>query len=454
MSRPHDPAPPQPNGSNGSKSTDTVVFVDLKHSRVPPAPFLGTCRNITDFREEQRLGEGTYGEVFRITDRVAAAAAAAALAASHAASSAPATSTTGSTSSAAASPIAPPPPSSSVSVATPSGATTARSTTAGPRYRRSTGHEFAVKRIRIDPTAGDGDGFSVPAYREIALLHELDHENVIALEDVVVGGPSDHIFMVMELCERDLAKILDQIPTVLPDAVVKNMTFQFLRGIQYLHAQMVIHRDLKLANLLLNRHGVLKIADFGLARRYPFPIVPMTPKVVTLWYRAPELLLGATTYSTAVDMWSTGCVFGELLLKQPIMPGKEEVEQLHLIFRLLGLPSSLQWPTWRDLPNAHLINDSEYSGPPAIHARYANVSQLARDLLSRLLWYNPDVRFTATEALNHRYFATGGRPPAEAFRPDDLLAFEPLAAILKQAQSGQRVSRVSHGASKRKHEEM
>lgn len=152
------------------------------------------------------------------------------------------------------------------------------------------------------------------------------------------------IFLVMGYCEQDLASLLENMPTPFSEAQVKCIVLQVLRGLQYLHQNFIIHRDLKVSNLLMTDKGCVKTADFGLARAYGIPVKPMTPKVVTLWYRAPELLLGTTTQTTSIDMWAMGCVLAELLAHKPLLPGTSEIHQVDLIVQLLGTPSENIWP--------------------------------------------------------------------------------------------------------------
>ncbi|KAJ8949957.1 hypothetical protein NQ318_002364 [Aromia moschata] len=161
---------------------------------------------------------------------------------------------------------------------------------------------------------------------------------------------SKNIFLAMEYCEQDLASLLDNMQAPFTESQVKCIMLQVLRGLRYLHHNFVVHRDLKVSNLLMTDKGCVKIADFGLARWFGVPLKPMTPHVVTLWYRAPELLLQAPTQTTSVDMWAAGCILGELLGHKPLLPGRSEIQQLELIVDLLGTPSDAIWPGFSELP--------------------------------------------------------------------------------------------------------
>lgn len=181
--------------------------------------------------------------------------------------------------------------------------------------------------------------------------------------------------------------------------------YQLLKGIAYCHEKLVLHRDLKPQNLLINRKGELKIADFGLARSFGAPVRSYSPEVVTLWYRSPDVLLGSPYYSTSVDLWSIGCIFAEMVLKRPLFPGSDTKDQLHRIQRVLGKPTLLNWPG--------LAEYAEYSEPSFwLEDRVPlNLSKVVPgldangiDLLSRFLRYAPDMRISAEEALLHPYF--------------------------------------------------
>lgn len=201
---------------------------------------------------------------------------------------------------------------------------------------------------------------------------------------------------------------------------VKTLLHQLVSGVSYLHDHWILHRDLKTSNLLLNNRGQLKIADFGMARYVGDPPPKLTQLVVTLWYRAPELLLGATTYGQAVDMWSVGCILGELLTREPLLQGKNEVEELSKIFELCGIPTEESWPSFRRLPNARslrLPKDNPQMAGSVIRAKFPLLTTAGVALLNGLLALNPDRRLSAGDVLAHEYFRQDPKPKQEAMFP-------------------------------------
>ncbi|XP_012968751.1 cyclin-dependent kinase 3 isoform X2 [Mesocricetus auratus] len=265
---------------------------------------------------------------------------------------------------------------------------------------KATGQLVALKKIRLD---AETEGVPSTAIREISLLKELKHPNIVKLLDVV--HREKKLYLVFEFLTQDLKKHMDSTPTSeLPLHVVKSYLSQLLQGLDFCHCHRVIHRDLKPQNLLINEFGAIKLADFGLARAFGVPMRTYTHEVVTLWYRAPEILLGSKFYSTAVDVWSIGCIFAEMVTGKPLFPGDSEIDQLFRIFRTLGTPSEATWPGVSQLP------DFQGSFPRWTRRRLEEIvpslGPEGKDLLLHLLQYDPSQRISAKTALAHPYFST------------------------------------------------
>ncbi|KAJ1668700.1 hypothetical protein IW140_002011 [Coemansia sp. RSA 1813] len=267
---------------------------------------------------------------------------------------------------------------------------------------KTTKRLVALKRMRVN-VSDSSQGLPLSSFREIALLKGLKHQNIVNVIEIAVGHSIDSIFMVMEYCDYDLGSLLDNMKTPFTESEVKGLLHQLLRGLEYCHNNYIIHRDLKPPNALLTRSGELKIADFGLARLFHEPRRPMTPQVATLWYRAPELILGSSEYTKAIDLWSVGCIFGELLIHKPFMPGRNEQEQMELIVDMIGAPNGRIWPGYRQLPLAPDMRLPEN--------KYNNLKRVVRDvsdqtilLLNSFITYDPRKRITVQAALDHPYF--------------------------------------------------
>jgi len=283
------------------------------------------------------------------------------------------------------------------------------------RDKRS-GEVKALKKVKMEK---EREGFPMTSLREINILLSFKHPNIVNVSEVVVGNSLDSIFMVMEFMEHDLKALMDSMRHPFTVAEVKCLMRQLLSGMAYLHDNWVLHRDLKTSNILYSNTGELKICDFGLARQYGSPLQPYSPLVVTLWYRAPELLLGARKYSTAVDMWSLGCIMAELLAKKPLLKGQTEIDQVDKMFKLFGTPTEAIWPGLNDLPNTKRIkfNNQPYNKlrqefPAMSSGGRPALSNQGFHLLSQLLLYDPEKRISAADALNHPWF-TEFPPPKE-----------------------------------------
>eukprot|EP00590_Aulacoseira_subarctica_P007828 CAMPEP_0172424100 /NCGR_PEP_ID=MMETSP1064-20121228/21238_1 /TAXON_ID=202472 /ORGANISM="Aulacoseira subarctica , Strain CCAP 1002/5" /LENGTH=367 /DNA_ID=CAMNT_0013165859 /DNA_START=37 /DNA_END=1137 /DNA_ORIENTATION=- len=254
------------------------------------------------------------------------------------------------------------------------------------------------------------EGFPVIALREVQALLDLSHECIVSVREVVVGNNFDKVFMVMPYLEMDLrgAMELDK-DSPFPHSTVKIMLRQILAAVGHVHERWYMHRDIKPSNFLLNGE-LVKLCDFGLARKYHDPLKSYTQPVVTLWYRPPELLFGETKYGPEVDMWSVGCVFAELLTKGVVLlQGEGELAQISEIFTLLGAPTEKSWPNFSSLPTANLFHwkssDSD-SGNNKLRERFqVNAFAVSRkqafldehglDLLSQMLALNPRKRISA-----------------------------------------------------------
>ena len=326
---------------------------------------MSSCRLVTSFAKGNKLGEGTYGSVYEARDK-------------------------------------------------------------------DSGALVALKRVKEKSEAYDREGIPTTSLREVALLRRLSHPNIVTLLEVAVGTRADSVFLVFEHCEHELARLVDS-GWRMSLAEAKCAMQHLLCAVAHLHANFILHRDLKLSNLLLTRDGALKLCDFGLAREAHCHdriggaadmgdgadssagdddhVGAYTPKVVTLWYRAPELLLGATRYGCAVDMWSCGCIMGECLLHRPLLPGSSEKRQLELICLLLGTPSEAIWP---ELPRLALwaplkatLPRQPYNDLPACFAAHRGAphpTEATLGLLNGMLTFNPARRLSAVEALRHAWF--------------------------------------------------
>jgi len=271
-----------------------------------------------------------------------------------------------------------------------------------------TNQMVALKKIRLET---ETEGVPSTAIREIALLKELDHPAIVQLLDVV-HSDDQKLYLVFEYLDKDLKKLMDDQSTAakargernlgLPEPVVRSYLRQVLEGIAYCHQHRVLHRDLKPQNLLVNSKGEIKLADFGLARVFGVPVSTYTHEVVTLWYRAPEILLGSQSYTESVDTWSLGCIFSEMMTWRPLFPGDSEIDQLFRIFRSLGTPTEDSWPGVTRLPD--FKSAFPRWKPQDIHQVLpVPLAQGGHHILAGLLAYNPADRFSARQALRHPY---------------------------------------------------
>ncbi|KAI9116189.1 hypothetical protein K1719_013119 [Acacia pycnantha] len=300
-----------------------------------------------------------------------------------------------------------------------------------------TGELVALKKIRME---NEREGFPITAIREINILRKIKHENIIKLKEVVTssgpekgeqGEPDGNkykggIYMVFEYMDHDLAGLTYRPGMRFSVPQIKCYMRQLLRGLHYCHASEVLHRDIKGSNLLIDNEGNLKLADFGLARSISKSHnVRLTNLVITLYCRPPELLLGARMYGPAVDMWSVGCTFAELLHGKPIFLGKNEPDQLSKIFELCGAPDQANWPGVSKFP---LYNQLKPTRPMkrCLRESFRHFDHHALDLLERMLTLDPAQRITAKDALDAEYFWTDPFP----CEPKSLPKYEPSHELL------------------------
>ncbi|KAJ2702286.1 cyclin-dependent kinase 5 [Coemansia sp. IMI 209128] len=297
---------------------------------------------------------------------------------------------------------------------------------------RETNEVVALKRIRLD---NEEEGVPCTAIREISLLKELKHPNIVGLFDVL--HTEKKLTLVFEFMDSDLKKFADAYGGDLDPLTVKHLLYQLLCGIAYCHRNRVLHRDLKPQNLLINKRGDLKLGDFGLARAFGIPVRSYSHEVVTLWYRAPDVLMGSRQYDTSIDIWSIGCIFAEMSTGRPLFAGNSIDDQVLQIFKIMGTPidtlASAQAPLQQQQQHLHqpmagfaVANGSHddymrrawpgctqlpewksnvpiYSSVP-LEPLLPKLSAKGIDLLRRLLEYAPEKRISAEQALLHPYF--------------------------------------------------
>jgi len=263
----------------------------------------------------------------------------------------------------------------------------------------------ALKRIRLE---AEDEGIPATAIREIALLKRLSNKHVVQLYDVIHA--EKQLTLVFEYMECDLKHFLDSQSGPLPIETVQTLCFQLLEGINYCHTRGILHRDLKPQNLLVSKVNsatnthVLKLADFGLARSFGIPVRSFTPDVVTMWYRAPDILLGSNNYGPDVDAWSMGAIFAEISSLVPLFPGQSETDQLNRIFELLGTPDESSWPNIEALPNYNKFQPFGDHQGRDLALVLENLNGPGLSLVYSLLHCNPQSRISIPEALEHEFF--------------------------------------------------
>ena len=263
-----------------------------------------------------------------------------------------------------------------------------------------TGEFVALKKILLH---GDDEGVPATSIREIALLKEVSqHRNIVQLKEVI--NENHKLYLAFEFLDKDLKNYMKSISGFLNPKLVKSYLYQLVLGINFCHMHRVMHRDLKPQNLLIDSSGLLKIADFGLARAFSIPLPQYTHEVVTLWYRAPEVLLGSKKYSTPIDVWSIGCIFAEMAENYPLFPGDSEIDELFQIFRVLGTPSETTWPGVTSLPDFKPMFPKFKADGLGKRVTQLSEGSDGLDLLVKMCTYEPSKRVSTKQALKHPYF--------------------------------------------------
>ncbi|CAK1366131.1 unnamed protein product [Cercospora beticola] len=317
-----------------------------------------------------------------------------------------------------------------------------------------TGGMVALKKIRME---GERDGFPVTAIREIKLLQSLNHVNVVPLLEVMVER--NDCFMVFEYLSHDLTGLLNHPTFALTNAHKKHLAKQLFEGLDYLHRRGVLHRDIKAANILISKTGELKLADFGLARFYQKrQKQDYTNRVITIWYRSPELLLGETQYGPAVDIWSAACVLVEIFTRHAIFPGDgSEIHQLDKIYNVLGTPSRSEWPGITELQWYELLRPTQRVQSTFADKYRERVSPEAFELLQAMFLYDPANRPTAADVLEHPYFTVEEPEPAQVVElanlEGDWHEFESKALRKEKERQERDARRAAREGDKRKAEE-
>lgn len=314
---------------------------------------------------------------------------------------------------------------------------------------KQTGAVVALKRMNI---AAEEEGVPATTIREICLLKELHHENIVRLYDVMFQAPK--LTLVFEYCDYDLKKYMDSKPGKRLDvAEAKLILKQMLCGLQYMHARSVVHRDLKPQNVLLSSNRDVKLADFGLARVEGIPVKKYSHEAVTLWYRPPDVICGSTNYGFPVDMWSMGCIFAEMITGTPLFNGHSDGEQLLKIFKLFGTPTKEEWPGLLTCPNVKVImSDARYASHfeqhyPSYFSEFVRTTDLhvlgedGVDLLRSMLQFHPSKRISANDAYHHPFLH--GVPDSQS-RAVEVMAIQ-LQQVLDSIRNTASVSTPSSG---------
>ncbi|KAI5191694.1 cyclin-dependent kinase 7 [Nematocida minor] len=279
--------------------------------------------------------------------------------------------------------------------------------TESPPSNALPGRTVAIKRIKKNPSQLD---IEIAALREIKHLKYLKSEHIIDLFDIIVQDR--HIHIILPYMESNLEVIIRSKKLIFMPQDVKAWMLMICKGLHECHSHFVIHRDIKPNNILVGKDGSLKLADFGISVDIGFPLRALTPNVVTRWYKAPEILLGCTNYTFAIDIWALGCLFAELLQRIPYLPGRSDTHQLELIYSVIGTPTEEEWKEIGHKTEGLAIPSHIPRSNFAVS--FGAAGNDAIDLLNKMFVYVPSKRITIDEILSHPYFTNTPAPtPAE-----------------------------------------